>query len=998
MASRLRALLFAMSSLAAVAASAQYVIGELPPQLLPMFQDIPLDGGRTQAITVHPRDPNRIVIACALGGLWKTADNTANWSHLDGLNTVFARDVVYSPDGSTLVATIARDNQVTNGGGIYVSRDDGITWTRPPTSIPPASSRIPARTGAWGVSFAPDIAGRIYAGTDYGVATSSDNGVTWTHTALDPTGPLDFNKLQDAAFSLLALPGDRAIAASRRGLFIKAPGGSTWTNVRARNFAFGDGFKLLDVSPLDSDKVLIVQDWSNCLLFEVASGTFTTLPVPPPDPNRAGGRGQFVRASRSTVSGAIDLWFGGSYRLWKATRRTLAELRATAATDWQEIGRPQGLHDDTGYLGLDGNSRPALYGCDGGVFRPTNPQATMWERAAFAAGHMNSYQIADLTATTTFVSSTSRDRTTALYFATQDNALWASTDGGITWPNNDCAEGYYMRAAASSPLPADVTVGYATVGCSGNRLSDVALTNQRNVPNLDTSGATVSSLESAFFVAPRKWVRVRRPTSVPEFWVSEDNGSTWRKRADVTLQFMGVFTPSMAVTAGATPVIYIPVRGEQTTADGRPRDGLIRLDDAFGSGIRHFTEADVIYLPNDGSLGTRATDWDWHSVFAVDPRDPNFIIAPDIINSVIRVSSTGGASWSDDTALTNLVTERGRLLMYDDEGHMQVTHIEFDPFNSSRVLVGTRDAGIMVSGQRAGSWRKILFSERALYVTGFAFRSSAWPVYASTYGRGLWRISLFVLNQPFHFDLCALIRCQLWPLHFDTVSTPTVPPTIYWSQHGVASFTGGHVNGIVLSGGAVKSVSVTPGTDLRQYNPIDKQAPEFSVVESDKGFGFAGLEGPLAATEKKAIVNAIVFEAGKPVAIIAGDADLPKPKEEGETAVSAAVKSERPTPSKRPYLILSTDGPSTGYVILAPNNILHVSARGFSGANTPRILIDGRDVDARPKVADDGRFVGDVKVASQLLFGTHRIEVVQGSLRAAATFVKAPFDDFGKKR
>ena len=36
----------------------------------------------------------------------------------------------------------------------------------------------------------------------------------------------------------------------------------------------------------------------------------------------------------------------------------------------------QGVHADTGYLGLDNNKLPILYGCDGGLFKPKNTEAT----------------------------------------------------------------------------------------------------------------------------------------------------------------------------------------------------------------------------------------------------------------------------------------------------------------------------------------------------------------------------------------------------------------------------------------------------------------------------------------------------------------------------------------------------------------------------------------------------------------------------------------------
>ena len=996
--------LCSLSLLLAATAFAQIAL-EYPAYVQPRFADIPLDGGRVHAITVHPTDPNRMFISCSWGGMWKTADNTARWTYVHGLRTLFARDIVYSPDGNTLVATIMRDNQVVNGGGIYVSRDDGATWSRPTTAIPPASTRTLARTGAWGVSFAPDIAGRIYAGTDYGVAMSSDNGVTWNHTALDPTGPRHDDRLQDAAFSLLALPGDRAIATTRRGVFMKAPNSSTWTRIRNGNFGFADGFKMLDVSPLDADKVFILQNYNTLLLFEVASNTFTTLTLP-----GGNSRGPFVRVSLSAAGpNAIDIWVGAGVKLLKVTRNSIADVRTTVSTDWRQLHRAEGLHDDSGHLGLDGNKRPVLYGSDGGVFRPANADATMWTHAALSGSRLNSYQMTDLTASTAFASANTTARTTALHFATQDNGLWASTDDGATWPNSDCAEGYHVRARAEAPLTSDVTVGYGKVGCgpSGAMFSDFAFTNQRAVPDVDPTGAPLTLLESPFFVAPGKWVRIRRaPGSNPEIFVSDNNGLNWRKRAEVSLTFMGVFVPSTVVASGA-PVLYIPFRGEQTTADGRPRDGLIRLDDPFGAGIRNFSDSDLIYLPNDGSLGTRSTEFDWQSVFAVDPRDSRFLIAPDIINCVVKVSADGGATWSTDTALTDLVLDQGRLIMYDDESHMQVTHIRYDPFNSNRILVGTRDAGIIRSYDHGSRWRKIGISERALYVTGFGFKSSGLPVYASTYGRGLWKITDLIIIEPFpQPDLCRWIRnCTLWPLRF---AIATDPVTVNWSTRDVVVFGSGHANGLVLNDdGSVRIVSVSPGTQVRRYNPTETDSVEFPVIESEQGLGFAGLKGPLAALDKGEVIGALVFEKGMPASVVGASADFELPQEQEEKGTASlpmpkeANKPAPPPKTPRPYLLVSTDLPGGGLAVLADNGVIHVSGRGFSsaaGSQLPRILIDGVDTGVRPSVTE-GRIHAKITVSAQLLYGKHRVEVVQqtqgGEVRAEAPVIKAPIDNFG---
>src|SRR5262249_44693746 len=134
---------------------------------------------------------------------------------------------------------------------------------------------------------------------------------------------------------------------------------------------------------------------------------------------------------------------------------------------------------------------------------------------------------------------------TSLYFATQDNGLWASPDSGAHWPANDCAEGFNIQVQPHSATDSGVTVAYGRTGgpgCSpGAMFSDANFANQRGVPNVDTAGNAVSDLGDAFLINPGSWIRYRTPMGAnPELWVSIDDGLHWRRRATVTLQIAGV--------------------------------------------------------------------------------------------------------------------------------------------------------------------------------------------------------------------------------------------------------------------------------------------------------------------------------------------------------------------------------------------------------------------------------------------------------------------------
>ena len=199
------------------------IITEFPPNL----PNVEISGGRVQSISVHPTKSGHIFVANQYGGLWKTENGGLTWFHVDTLLGIFVRDVAYAPDGKTVIATLERDNQVKNGGGIWVSPDEGKWWYRPPSGDPhnhpklPNKSRIPKRISAYGICYSPDDPKKVYVGTDYGVAISIDNGNTWHHKMLESTSPLwtDFVLHQNSVLSILVLPKNIAIALSNTGVY-----------------------------------------------------------------------------------------------------------------------------------------------------------------------------------------------------------------------------------------------------------------------------------------------------------------------------------------------------------------------------------------------------------------------------------------------------------------------------------------------------------------------------------------------------------------------------------------------------------------------------------------------------------------------------------------------------------------------------------------------------------------------------------------------------------
>lgn len=780
------------------------------------------NAGRVQSIAVDPRNRNHAVIAMQFGGLWRTFNAGETWFRTYSLPAVYVTDVEFSAHGDTVVASVFRDNQVVTGGGVYVSRDGGDSWSRPPTGIVPTCQRpgpvngeidpalenataaappcdavrTPVRTSAYSVSAAPDVPGLWYAGTDFGVAVSADDGATWKHRRIDPSTPLTTDRQQDAAQSVLAMPGGTVLALMRTGLYRSDDRGSHWRRVIEddfRNFApmdsnVGISGNKMDRSPF-APWAFIFKNYKfdpndprkgsgQLWFYELDTDTKTLLPLP-----QGRSRGPFVRVSKDNVFGGqhISVWVGAGWDGYFVTREDAASIRTIRSDaewdDWVSYIAPAGIHADMGDLGLDGDFQRTYVGTDGGIFKTTEqPDSLRLISAAPAGSSMNSLQITDVAGTN--VKDGNGRISTTLYFATQDNNIWSSADGGSTWPSNfsNAGEGNSLEVRSDALAGEPITIGYTNVVAPGGakRFADALLQNSRPVPELDDNGQSLvtdpmTALFGAFYLegasSTARWFRVRVPSdSDPpaEIFVSRNNGENWRKRFELPFSWKGavartniggggVISPSAALASVPDTgsiidrglMVWVPVETGPyvDTGEGSVKAiGLVLLSDLYANRVDRIDPTKVVRLSGNGSLGDRFTEFDRHAIFGADPIDPSFLIAPDIVNNVVKISRDRGKTWVVDGALTAQVLKGGKLKMWGGKPDlMTVTEIAFDPYQRGRILVGTRESGIICSPNNGATWRTIRDSPHISYITGFHFRPDG-AVYISSYGHGLWQL------------------------------------------------------------------------------------------------------------------------------------------------------------------------------------------------------------------------------------------------------------------
>ncbi|HZC53328.1 MAG TPA: hypothetical protein VE441_12635, partial [Mycobacterium sp.] len=182
-----------------------------------------LFGGRVVAFAVNPINTQLVFAASEFGGLWRSTNHGASWSHVDQVPLTAMQDVqIASSDTNLVIATGAYDGSTDNrGGGIWRSTDGGNTWAKAPGSDLCAPIR---RNNARKVAIAPGTPGSltVLVGTDCGIARSTNSGASWT--LVNPPGN---NLIWDV--DVRQVSGNIQLNACGDGGFVRSnDGGVTW--------------------------------------------------------------------------------------------------------------------------------------------------------------------------------------------------------------------------------------------------------------------------------------------------------------------------------------------------------------------------------------------------------------------------------------------------------------------------------------------------------------------------------------------------------------------------------------------------------------------------------------------------------------------------------------------------------------------------------------------------------------------------------------------------
>lgn len=814
-------------------------------------------GGRAVAATVDPTDTSVAVVASESGGLFQTVDGGTHWFHLDNLPMFRLLDVKYAPISpvgqKVIIVTGHGDSSTINNGGIWVSTDNGVTWQKPAGSNPPASTTCSARAAANGIAFAPDGA-HVYVGTDCGLASSDDWGATWQHTVPNSSNVPVFSLAAQAngLLDICTSTGHIRRASSGAPFGPEDPGSPGCKSAHA-----------LAISPLEPNVVFIADDAplpGGCVgrataVFEGDYGAGSPITWSQVIRSRcldAGGGiagRQPIAAtitSHDRVAGHFDLYFGDAANLWRqtCTGRVSDSGPRCSKNSWESV--ILGLHADQNGIAFSSSAPcPAYVLTDGGIFRGVDQTSPLCGRIFRYAGNgllgYNALQIYDVTGQTL-------DTHQDLYFGTQDNGLWASSDGGSTWPILAGNEGGALQVPPRATDDAGQTIAWWQADGTGNYRGDAHFASPRawtNPPGIVSGNPVV--------IAPGIYLQITEPIiGTYQLDVTRDTGTTWD--AVVSVPSEALRLPQVS-RVGNDLTVYQAYRKPGTTAGGEDQAGLLRITGLTTGGVVTGTPRAMTFDTDTLSVGSYPMGegtFGYPYVWAVDPQNPGHLLVADVVSQKMKYTLDGGATWLEDTTLTDLLTQydsvtgqrirRFHIPRFEhgfaspcgwtlaptglcpevSPGAVLQPHVVgFDPYNRNHILVGSEAVGIIRSTDGGVNWSVIPGSQAVTGVTAFYFiqNSLADPdttVIVSTYGRGLWKLRFppepwpFLLPEEMHDPwIDGYIRGQ----SSGVIVTPEqLFNPDFCPNCGLAVLTNGVIQDMSLNvDGTIKGLTVTGG-------------------------------------------------------------------------------------------------------------------------------------------------------------------------------------------
>lgn len=661
-------------------------------------------GGRVRSMLVDLRNPNRLIVGAASGGIWISDNAGASYRVVnDFMGNLAIGALAQDPNNpSVMYAGTGEYSAGLPGIGIFKSTDGGNTWS----FLNSTSSDV---NGDWSytnrIAINPSNSNVLLAATWNGLYRSTDAGASW-------------NKMNTLAIRVLDVQIDpnnanNAVAGTDNGsMYYSRDAGQTWTRteplVTTRTGRGNTARAEVAYARSTPNLVYISLDNNNGDVWKSEDGgaTWTFLS----NPKHTNNQGDYDNAiwvspidSNHVVVGGLDLY-----------RSLDGGVNFTKISTWQlgTPGQPQ-PHADHHVIVSGSNysaSNPVVYfGNDGGVYRSNDIFSA---NATGTSSWVN--LVNDLGITQLYGGAGSRAAGGRIIGGTQDNGAIQFV-GGTTWSRFAGGDGGF-----SAVDPVDDTYIYGeyvygsihrTIG-NGNR---VFICNGITEALKDTGGSTYcgpnateeTNFISPFILDPNN--RNRMLVGANSLWVTNDVKAftpAWSViKSPIAAGSSRLFIRAVAVHQRDSNIIWVGHNGGQVWKT----DNGLAAQPAW-------TRVGASVLP--ASNVERVT---------IDPDNPNrvWVSLSGFTPNRIWQTDDGGTTWRSISSTLPAVT------VHDLKRH---------PTQPNWLYAATAN-GIYTSENGGASWSTTNDGPASVRVRELFFYDPS-TLIAATYGRGMWKTTV----------------------------------------------------------------------------------------------------------------------------------------------------------------------------------------------------------------------------------------------------------------
>ncbi len=672
----------------------------------------PNSAGRVGAIAIDPRDPNVVYAGTSTGGVWKTTNGGTSWTALgDGQVTLSIGSLLLDPRNPNTV--YAGTGEKANGAGRYdgagilKTTDGGATWRNIPASFvgPFGSSVGGARIASLAMHPSNSqilLAGVGRSGNVQGIWRSTDAGETWNrvYTAgngntveFDPsTGNVAYASIEEIgvvkstdggvtwAASSQGLPSDNSVGRVEIAVAPSQP--NTLYAGIAKNSDPGSGSLLGFYKSTDG------------------AATWTRLGNTPDYCSNQCWFDHFVAVHPTNP----NLVVGGQDRSEAFPQKKV--FRTTdGGNSWKEISlgpNGVGLHPDVHIAAFTGDGSKLYVGNDGGIVSTSNPSADSPNWADLNEGM----------ATTLYYPYPSIHPTdiNIAFAGAQDNGTQRYS-GTTAWQEVTCGDG--GSTAINVQNPSIVYAACQQVDISRSTQGGTRGTFQRVLNGFPT-GADGSVNERSQFIAPM----VIDPSAGANLyfgsfrvWQTVNGGDNWRAISNDLGGDGSANISSLAVAPSDSKTVYAG------TTNGK------------------------LFVSNNVDAGAGAT-WTDHSTGLVDRQVVSVTVSPTAPGTVYLTLS-GYRGFSDQGGHVYKSTNSGSSWanITNNLPNVPCNDLQIDPDLANTLYLAT-DVGVFISSNDGGSWSPLASGFPRVPVTGLRLHKASRTLRASTYGRGMYDLSV----------------------------------------------------------------------------------------------------------------------------------------------------------------------------------------------------------------------------------------------------------------